>query len=297
MVSQALESELPLSQPSYFTDSKVALYWIKRQEKEWKPFVQNRVNQIRSLSSVDQWHHCPGAENPADIPSRGMDPRQLSNSAIWLRGPEWLRETGVQFDHGDMDEMPKACESEQKKAKEMHNLLAPVSEPSQVRIGALIKCDDFSSKERLLHLTARVLKCARVWKCRIKKVDADITSEVTLADIQEAENCWIRETQESLTIDPRFPTWQQQFGLFFDDNGVWRCGGRLSKADLPFITKHPVLLTQHHHLTSLIVHDAHARVKHNGVKETLAELRSGYWIIRGRSFVRKILNQCVVSSL
>ena len=69
-----------------------------------------------------------------------------------------------------------------------------------------------------------------------------------------------------------FKTWQQQLGLFHDESGIWRCGGRLSNADLPFITKHPVLLDSHHHLTTLIVTDAHARVQHNGVCETLNEL-------------------------
>ena len=53
-VSQALNPELPLGQPSYFTNSKVALYWIKGQRKEWQLFVQNRVNQICSPTTVDQ---------------------------------------------------------------------------------------------------------------------------------------------------------------------------------------------------------------------------------------------------
>ena len=67
-VSQALEPELPLGPPRYFTDSKVSLYWIKGQEKEWKQFVQNRVNQIRALTSTNQWEHCAGTENPAIFP-------------------------------------------------------------------------------------------------------------------------------------------------------------------------------------------------------------------------------------
>ena len=41
------------------------------------------------------------------------------------------------------------------------------------------------------------------------------------------------------------------------------------------------------------MHDAHERVQHNGVSETLTELRDKYWIVRGRSFVRKILHRCV----
>lgn len=94
-VSQALDSELSLGQPNYFTDSKVALHWIKGQGKEWKLFVQNRVNQIRNLTAADQWQHCAGIENPADIPSRGMDPCKLSSCSLWLRGPPWLCDGGV----------------------------------------------------------------------------------------------------------------------------------------------------------------------------------------------------------
>ena len=33
-------------------------------------------------------------------------------------------------------------------------------------------------------------------------------------------------------------------------------------------------------------------VLHNGVKETLTLLRSRYWIIRGRQYMRKVLNEC-----
>ncbi len=46
-MSRALSLELPLGKPSYFTDSKVSLYWIQGQDKEWKPFVSKIVS-IRS---------------------------------------------------------------------------------------------------------------------------------------------------------------------------------------------------------------------------------------------------------
>ena len=73
-VFTALEHEVNFSVIDCFSDSRVALYWIKGIEKEWKPFVQNCVNEIRKLVKADCWHHCPGKENPADIPLRGMHP-------------------------------------------------------------------------------------------------------------------------------------------------------------------------------------------------------------------------------
>ena len=43
----------------------------------------------------------------------------------------------------------------------------------------------------------------------------------------------------------------------------------------------------------LITQYAHERTMHGGVKDTLTEIRSKYWFVRGRQFVRKILHKCV----
>ena len=66
-VYTALKDDMQLGSMACFTDSKVALYWIRGLEKEWKPFVQKRVNEIRKLVPIKCWYHCPGRENPADI--------------------------------------------------------------------------------------------------------------------------------------------------------------------------------------------------------------------------------------
>ena len=52
----------------------------------------------------------------------------------------------------------------------------------------------------------------------------------------------------------------------------------------------------YHHISTLLVRQAHERVHHNEVEATLAQLRTRYWIIRGRQFVKKILASCTVCS-
>ena len=76
VTQKALESVIEISKIHCWTDSKVALYWITQQEKEWKQYVQSRVEEIRGLVAAAHWSHCPGVENPADIPSRGILPTQ-----------------------------------------------------------------------------------------------------------------------------------------------------------------------------------------------------------------------------
>ena len=93
--------------------------------------------------------------------------------------------------------------------------------------------------------------------------------------------------------DKNFSTWKSQFNLYLDENQLWRCKGRLEHASLSFSTKHPLMLARRHRITELIVRDAHGIVQHGGVKETLTQLRSQYWIVGGRSLVRSVIHNCV----
>ena len=44
-----LQSQVQIDKTYLWLDSKTAIYWIKG-SKEWKQFVQNRVNEILSLT-------------------------------------------------------------------------------------------------------------------------------------------------------------------------------------------------------------------------------------------------------
>ena len=70
----------------------MALAWIKGDGRERKPLVRNGVNEIRTLVKVNSWKHYRGKNNPADIPSRGKTPLELSECALWIGGPTWLTE-------------------------------------------------------------------------------------------------------------------------------------------------------------------------------------------------------------
>lgn len=91
-IGSALESELPLDETVCVTDSKVSLYWIQGVNHEWKQFVKKPVNMIRHLVPPRNWEHCPGKDNPADIHHTSI--KVLSESSLWLQGPDWLYSKG-----------------------------------------------------------------------------------------------------------------------------------------------------------------------------------------------------------
>lgn len=160
-----------------------------------------------------------------------------------------------------------------------------------------IDCQKYSSIQKLLRVTARVLMFVNNLKSKVKtrSSTADEPDEpVTISEAEtlaQAETLWIKIAQKQLAVNSNL---KRQFDLFLDGDGIWRCGGRLSNTDIPFQSNHPILLPRDHHLATLVVRRAHERVLHNGVKDTLNEVRAKYWIVKGRAFVKKIIYHCVV---
>ena len=68
----------------------VGLHWIKEIKKEWKAWVENRVNIIRSNVHKEFWKHVPGKNNPADLATQAGKIKYLIRDR-WWNGPELLR--------------------------------------------------------------------------------------------------------------------------------------------------------------------------------------------------------------
>ena len=60
-----------------------------------------------------------------------------------------------------------------------------------------------------------------------------------------------------------------------------------------YARNHPILLTKQHHFTVSIVRRSHEQTSHSGVKDTLTDICSQYWFVKGRQFVRKLIHQCI----
>ena len=273
----ALQTVVKVQLGSCFTDSKVALYWIQGKGKEWKQFVHNRVTEIRQLVPATNWSHCPGKDNPADMPSRGVSPKELEDSLLWRHGPSWLLSIPSDGQNEEIT-MPEECVEEIKVKAYMpsHSLLISTESGGICKV---INCEQFSKLLTLLRVTVYVKKFALNFKVLVQSDKPAVNWIVTAADIEQAELDWIIDCQKCLTKEAKFELWKGQLQLFLDQQKVWRCGGRLTKADISYAKKHPILLCKQHHLATLIVERAHVRTGHSGVKDTLTEVRSKYWFV------------------
>ena len=66
-VYKALASTIEVDTVIKWNDSQIVWLWINGESKQFKQFVQNRVENIRSLWSKENWRYCPSELNPSDI--------------------------------------------------------------------------------------------------------------------------------------------------------------------------------------------------------------------------------------
>lgn len=191
--------------------------------KEWRPFVQNWVNEIRRLLPVSIWRHCPGKENPADIPSRSADPLELSRSTVWLHGSDWLAHPDLIIKEKELN-MPDEClqEMKSKDRKLIHCMLT--TEKSKISLNKVLDCEIFGDLHCLLRIIhAYVMKFVNLLKHRIGKLGKAPTKELSRVDVLDSKRLWIMESQSALSEDNQFETWKKQFGLFVGKDGLYRC--------------------------------------------------------------------------
>ena len=287
-IRSALESQLDVSQITYWLDSKTALCWIQNRG-EWKQFVRHRVNEILKLSEKHEWRHCPGEHNVADIGSRGIGALQLSEKKVWWHGPQWLTEG----EHAWPASERAAASTEESKAEEKKTAVALLTETREaVSISNIIPIDKFSSLLTLLRLSAWMRRFIYNCRAKVKNVDRQ-TGKITRAELDKAQQDWVSEAQSCLKQQANFDELKVKFGLV-EERGTLKCMGRLQNSDLNIEAQRPIILPRDHRLTNLIILECHARIHHGGVRATLTELRSRFWVPKGRQTVKKILNDCVI---
>lgn len=164
--------------------------------------MRNHVVEIRSLIPLECWRHCPGIENPVDIPSRGASPLEHLANAMWRDGPGipppsvWtFEDEGVQSEESTMLD----CAAE----------LRMSDRPPTVRwltrdtwgITTIVKIEDISKLSYLLGVVTRFLRFCSNLK---KRVDPDCPTNFDGNERKMTETVLIKSAQDCLRENKNF---------------------------------------------------------------------------------------------
>lgn len=274
-----------------YTDNQTVLAWIKAHPHHYNVFVANRVTEVQLLTDAKKWFFVPTDENPADCASRGIFPSELRHHNLWWNGPDWLskpREYWPSYENNYETELEK------RKITSCTHLTVHLKEEEYL-VSVLKK---HSSLSKLLWNTAYVTKfCSSKSKAR-KKIELPNAQDLKWSLIKwtsYVQNMAFREEIARIKVGDELLARSKLRKLrpFIDPNGLLRVGGRISKSNLAFNAKHPIIMPKHHYFTDLVIKQAHKYTLHGG-PTLMSTFLSNYWIFGRSSQIKKIIGSCVI---
>ena len=273
-----VEMSLPNDKTFMWTDSKVTLSYIRNENRTFSSYVMNRTNEIREKTDVSEWRFVPGKLNVADIGTKCFG---IDETKTWIEGPEFLKESSIrQFEEPEDDE-------------EAMEIVTAHVEVKRDEMTGIISWERFSSWTKIRRCYAWILKLKKRWVEVKRNGKSSIdTSFLDVEDIEAAtqELCRISQVESKLSLDERRLSSLKPIEL----KDLLCVGGRIAKCDVPNQSKHQVILSNKHPISDLIIRHTHETHHHFGRNATLSHIRERYWIVKGRSKVKKMLKDCFV---
>ncbi|CAK9809341.1 hypothetical protein ANTQUA_LOCUS6008, partial [Anthophora quadrimaculata] len=166
--------KIPIQRTILWTDSTIVLHWLRTSPHTLKTFVANRVSEIQTKTSIEDWRHISTSNNPADLISRGQHPMEFLQPSLWQRGPKWLSE---KEDHWPKEQLPSCSDLPEQRT--VNCLVATILDSSIL--------ENYSSWERMQRIVARYLR----WKKgNIKK------GSLTVQEMGKAHDALIKLLQQ-----------------------------------------------------------------------------------------------------
>ena len=268
--TRALEGVGTPTSIRFFSDSEDVLYWLQRR-KPMKIFVDSRVKEILTLSSLEQWHYIQTKRNPADLGTRGIPFHDLAFSHLWWHGPTFETSPTAFF----ITHAPVSAKEEEKDLPPQ--ALVTTAEPPPA-LDPLFDLSSVSNLKSLIHRTSWIFRL--FWNGKrgvIRKLQPYLDPEEMSAGL----NYWIKFEQKRWFGDD-LPYTYRRLKPFRRD-GIIYTEPRTGEPAL-------ILLPPNSLLTTLIVQDAHQKMFHQGPSATGSCLSAKYHV--SRRTIKHSLRQC-----
>ncbi|XP_076384529.1 uncharacterized protein LOC143263451 [Megalopta genalis] len=286
---------------TFWTDSTIVLNWLHKEPSGLKTFVANRVADVQGKTDINAWRHVRSHNNPADLLSRGQAPAQFIKNQHWRHGPTWLsthKSTWPETIFEIWEDVPErkrlTCFTATIKCSSSRTNTGATDPPGFQHTSQRGPKQYSRSGRMLKHVTAYCLRFKNPRAFRGPLTIEEIQS-ATVRILQLAQATAFALDLRSLRSGTELHKKSKLLPLnpFIDHQGLLRVGGRLVNSTLSYNQRHPVLLPKSHHVTELIIRQAHLENHHAGMTTTLYAVRQAYWPIDGRNATRKIVRRCV----
>ncbi|XP_077974180.1 uncharacterized protein LOC120329794 [Styela clava] len=300
------ELKLPISASYFWTDSTTVLRYLANTDKVFKTFVANRVNLIKETSEIEQWRYVPSQLNPADVASRGLSVDAFLNCQYWKSGPDFLWQAAEEWPL-QPDFMNNCSTDNLEVKKESIQCFSNTASEKSVLDRIISKYSDWF---RLKKAFAWILRGKNMLfsKLNANELHSNLPKEnriqpLSVTELRNAELEIIKYEQSKYFCEEiRLLSNNQEISKSstlislrpFLKNDILRVGGRIKDAPISYDAKHPIVIPKDSLIASLMVDYIHRTTGHNGREYVLAEIRQNYWIVKGTSLVRKIINNCVL---
>ncbi|GFY26465.1 integrase catalytic domain-containing protein [Trichonephila clavipes] len=221
---------------------------IKTEPHKLKTFVRNRVAEIQALSKDYHWKHVSSKNNPADLISRGCNVDELLKNEMWFSGPD------LQTDE-----------------YEDNQLFPYPSYRDELKCAVTLSMTECSSNfyDELFNVTNNFIKLIRIFSFifrfinNIKAKESCNKEKYLIADEVKRSTEFLAKIAQLSEFKAEIDALKKGKGVlktsklraldpFLDENSLLRVGGRLSNADLPFETKHQIIIRRQYYCRTIL---------------------------------------------
>ena len=281
-------------------DSSSSLGMIQYSTSTLKEFCGTRVGEIKrnnqkmAETCEADWLWCPGENNPADRPSRGVMDHFFIESNQWLHGPQWLEKSDEYWPtkNGNDFTLPNLCASEEVKHIKTC-LLTDFKNGTDYENG---NKDDNILKEmskrcgnlkKLLRVIAFIIRLFKFKGQKKTCLDAE--------DLKAAEAYWINEAMKLSITNLQKGNYKSLRGYLRKD-GMVACAGRLPNQALKlgYDVEELLIIESNHIYTKLFIKQIHQSYGHPGVDRMADLTRTRFWILNVRRTATSVWKNCIL---
>ncbi|XP_065083387.1 uncharacterized protein LOC135705543 [Ochlerotatus camptorhynchus] len=281
----------------FWSDSTTVIAWIKSDSRRYRQFVAFRVNEILSLSTVDEWNWIGTKTNVADEATKWGKGPSTEIESRWYRGPAFLYD--------------QAGEWLEENVEDTNEELRPAFVCPHFIVKPTVEFERFSKFERLkrciayvhrfldnlrrastgsVRVTAKELSREELQKAEcslwiLVQSDAYPDEVATMKRSREPEN-EVKKLERSSKIAKLSP--------MMDEHGILRVDSRIGAAEyLPYDARYPIILPHDHRVVMLLLDWYHRDFRHANDETVVNEIRQRFCISQLRTRVRLTKTRCM----